>query len=276
MREAQPGQPGTLTGRPEFRIIYTMIGSPGLSISVFAQAAQLLGMEALRRYFRLEVHGPERIPTHGPVVVVANHSGIAGLDALLLRHEIGRLTGRDARILAHRAWFAVGRGRGSRLPRNLGLVEAGMPQAMSVLREDRVLIVFPEAENGNFKPSREAYRLREFRPAFVRMAAEVGAPILPVAVRGAEEAHMNLASLELPPNGGVSLLPIPLNLVPLPSKWSFRFLDHVVPPGREPAREKTTIRDIAAEIRTDIGATLDEMPRGNAAGDRPRAASHSR
>lgn len=224
--------------------------------SALFEFAQLAGLEALRRYFRLETSGEERLPRTGPAVVVANHSGVSGLDALLLRHEIGRITGRDARILANRAWFSAPAVQ-SELPEGLGLVAARLPQAVSVLREDRMLIVFPEAERGNFKPSDEAYHLRPFRPAFVRMAAQAAAPIIPVAVRGAEETHINLASLDLPRGLNLRMLPLPLNLLPLPSKWRIEILAPIAAPALERVRDREAAEQEAARLRSLLQEALD-------------------
>mgnify|MGYP006266272943 CR=1 FL=1 len=220
------------------------------------ELAQLAGLEALRRYFRLDTIGGERLPRTGPALVVANHSGVSGLDALLLRHEIGRITGRDARILANRAWFSAPAVQ-SELPEGLGLVAARLPRAVSVLREGRVLIVFPEAERGNFKPSDEAYHLRSFRPAFVRMAAEAGAPIIPVAVRGAEETHINLASLDLPRGLSLRMLPLPLNLLPLPSKWRIDILEPTPAPALDQVRDRGAAEAEAERMRAVVQEALD-------------------
>jgi 1-acyl-sn-glycerol-3-phosphate acyltransferase len=190
--------------------------------------------------------------------VAANHSGANGLDALLLRHEIARLTGREARVLANRAWFADP-SRATGLPTGLGLVPATLPKAVSVLREGSILIVFPEAERGNFKPSSEAYRLKPFRPGFVRMAAQARAPIVAVAVRGAEEATINLTSLRLPPLGKLTRLPLPLNPVPLPSKWTFDVLESVPTPSMEHARDRATVEACAEEIRAAIQTALNRV-----------------
>ena len=56
------------------------------------------------------------------------------------------------------------------------------------------------------------------------MAVGAGAQVVPAIVIGAEESHLNLGSI----NFGRWLkgyrLPIPMNLVPLPAKWTIKFL----------------------------------------------------
>ena len=61
-----------------------------------------------------------------------------------------------------------------------------------------MIILFPEGEKGNFKPSRKSYELQEFKRGFVRMALETQSPIIPTLVIGAEETHINLSQLKLP------------------------------------------------------------------------------
>lgn len=78
---------------------------------------------ALQAYFRVEIEGIENIPKKGPIIILPNHSGFAGLDAVVLAHVIRSKAGRDFRILAHQAYF-----QWSRLlriaSRNFGLREA--------------------------------------------------------------------------------------------------------------------------------------------------------
>jgi hypothetical protein len=56
-------------------------------------------------------------------------------------------------------------------------------------------------------------------------SAHAGAPVIPTAVTGAEESTINLASLDLPPHVQLRKLPLPLNLLPLPSRWHIRFIE---------------------------------------------------
>jgi 1-acyl-sn-glycerol-3-phosphate acyltransferase len=233
-----------------------MTNPPNASAGRLAlELLQAGGLEALRRYFRLRLRGDQYLPAQGPAVIVANHSGAFGLDALLLRHEVSRVTGRDARVLAHRAWFSA-KHISADLTDWLGLVEATLPAALTILRAGHMLIVFPEAEDGNFKASLDAYKLRAFRPGFVRMAAAARAPIVPVAVRGAEEATITLASLPMPRGALMRRLPLPLNLLPLPSRWEFRFLPSLEPPQIADGHTRGDLEGSAERIRARIQGAL--------------------
>ena len=57
--------------------------------------------EGLCSYFRIEISGLEHVPRKGPVIVIANHSGFAGADAILLSHLIHSRSNREVRVLAH-------------------------------------------------------------------------------------------------------------------------------------------------------------------------------
>jgi 1-acyl-sn-glycerol-3-phosphate acyltransferase len=59
-------------------------------------------LEIIRRYLRVESAGFENIPKDGPAIVISNHSGYAGFDAVMLANEIYRATGRRARMVAHK------------------------------------------------------------------------------------------------------------------------------------------------------------------------------
>src|SRR5262249_22933334 len=68
-----------------------------------------------------------------------------------------------------------------------------------LLRKGELVGVFPEGVKGVGKPFKDRYQLARFgRGGFVRLALRTRAPIVPVAVGGAEEIHPKLASMEWP------------------------------------------------------------------------------
>src|SRR5438477_383314 len=83
-------------------------------------------------------------------------------------------------------------------------------EALELLERDELVGVFPEGVKGATKSFRERYKVGRFgRGGFVQVAVRTGAPIVPVAVVGAEEVHPVL--LDLPPVGrlfGLPTLPI--------------------------------------------------------------------
>jgi 1-acyl-sn-glycerol-3-phosphate acyltransferase len=212
--------------------------------------------EGICRYFRVEVRGLEHIPVHGPVIVIANHSGFAGADAIVLSHLLHARLGRDTRILAHSFYFI------SRAIRQLsfgfGLREASLKTGLQSLRAGKLLLVFPEGERGNFKSSLKRYHLQPFHSGFVRMALATGAPVVPCLVTGAEETHWNLGSLGFGKLAPKLRIPLPVNWLPLPVKWRIRFLPArslYVPNTRGP-EARLKLRQLGAQIQSEMQELL--------------------
>jgi len=175
------------------------------------------------------VQGIERLPESGPVLFVANRSGLLPYDGVMLAHVVERLAprfGRPRHMVAD--WLVT-------LPfvqpflARLGGVRACRENADRLLRTGRSVIAFPEGAKGATKTFRERYRLKRFgRGGVVRAAVENGVPLVPVGIVGAEEAHPVLFKSHWPARAlGLPFLPVtptfpllgPLGLLPLPSHW---------------------------------------------------------
>jgi 1-acyl-sn-glycerol-3-phosphate acyltransferase len=213
-------------------------------------------LEIIRKYFRLEVEGAENIPKRGRAIVVPNHSGYAGFDAFMLGNEIRNQTGRIPRILAHHLWFI---NKATAIPlEKMGITEATTNNGLDLLKKNNITILFPEGEYGNFKPTRKRYRLQEFKRGFVRMALLTSSPIVPAIVIGAEETHINLSQLKFTKYLLGSVLPLPLNVIPLPAKWTIKFLEPIklnYPPSA--ASDKALVHKIADQVRDLIQFHID-------------------
>lgn len=212
-------------------------------------------MEILRKYFRLEVEGLEHVPRRGAAILTPNHSGYSGFDVIVLSHVLTKDVGRIPRILAHYFWFLT---NATAIPAaKMGFTEATFENGMEALKKKNLMVIFPEGERGNFKPSREMYRLQEFKRGFVRMALMTGAPIVPVLVIGAEETHINLSQLKFTKFLRGLVIPLPLNVIPLPAKWKIRFLEPIVLPyAAEAAEDADLVHEIAQDIQEKMQAEL--------------------
>lgn len=188
-------------------------------------------LDTLEKYLRLEVSGTEHIPETGSFICVANHSGIAGLDALMLAQQIKKIRGTQPSILAHKLWFAAD--VLAPLQKSLGLIRADFSSSLRGLQNGGALVLFPEGEGGNFKPTKRRYRLQDFRGGFARAALISGAPIVPCVIIGAEETHINLGRLTFLRKIIGTDIPLPLNLLPLPIKWKIKFFPPVRIRGQE-------------------------------------------
>lgn len=231
----------------------TQLDSDALLYKVFPR----LFMEVLRKYFRLEIEGVENIPRNGPVIIAPNHSGFSGFDAMILAYILQQETKRIPRVLTHHLWFLTEK---TALPaQKLGFIEATFENGISLLKKNNMIVLFPEGEQGNFKPSTKRYQLQEFRRGFVRMALKQGAPIIPTLVIGAEETHINLQQLKFSKFLRGLVLPLPLNVIPLPAKWKIIFQKPIhLPFGPEKVNDAETCFDLANEIQESMQKKLNK------------------
>jgi 1-acyl-sn-glycerol-3-phosphate acyltransferase len=213
-------------------------------------------LELMKTYFRVQVEGGANLPSRGRALITPNHSGVSGFDAMVLHHEIMRAAGRYPRVLTHHLWFL---NKTTSIPATkLGFIEATTENGMTALKKNQIVVLFPEGEYGNFKPSSKAYQLQEFKRGFVRMALATGSPIIPTLILGAEETHVNLSRLKLTKFLRGVVLPLPLNLIPLPSKWKIIFLEPIhLPYKKEAADDRELVRELADDIRDKMQERLN-------------------
>lgn len=214
-------------------------------------------MELMRKYFQLEVEGSENLPRRGGALVAANHSGYLGFDAMILTNEIHRASGRIPRVLTHHLWFL---NRATALPAaKFGLIEANLKNGLLHLQKKNIVVIFPEGEKGNFKPTTKRYHLQEFKRGVVRMAVLEQVPIIPTLVIGAEETHINLSQLKFTKYLRGLVLPLPLNIIPLPAKWKIVFLKPIILPYKpEAANDEELMIELAETLREEMQAALNE------------------
>lgn len=178
-------------------------------------------LKLLNSYFKVQVSGSEYLPREGRAIVISNHSGFAGFDALMLAQHIRENTQRHPRIMTHRLWFSLPFLK--KISPNVGFVEARLEAAQQSLEKDQLLLMFPEGEEGNFKVSSKRYQLRDFRRGFIRLSVMTGAPIIPAIVLGAEESSITLGQINYLKKYFGLPIPLPLNLIPFPVQWTIKF-----------------------------------------------------
>ncbi len=209
-------------------------------------------LDAMRSYTRLTTEGIEHIPRTGSTLIIPNHSGVWGWDAMVLQNEILKKIHRIPRTMLHDFWF-----RNENL-REIAVQLAFIPQdfkkALRILKRNNLLLVFPEAEAGNFKPSHQMYHIQDFNPGFVSLAMLSKATIIPCCILGAEESHLNLGTLSWAEKWFGAKIPLPINILPFPVKWKIIFL----PPikldmyNRKNARNEKFLIEVAENIRMRI------------------------
>lgn len=214
-------------------------------------------MEIVRKYFRVEVEGLENVPKHGAAIIASNHSGFAGFDALLIAHILNNDLKRIPRVLTHHFWFLS---KTTAIPaQKMGFTDATLDNGISALKKNNLVVIFPEGEQGNFKPSSQMYQLQEFKRGFIRMALSTQAPIVPTLVIGAEESNINLSKLKFTKFLKGIVLPLPLNVIPLPVKWKVKFLPPIyLPYSAKSLDDRELLMEIAEDIQEQMQDQLRE------------------
>ncbi len=239
----------------------------GLDARFHERAQPLLDL-LYATWWRTEARGLDRVPPAGAAIVVANHAGAVPWDALVLRHALHRdhPARRDLRPLLddREAGLPVF----GALAIRLGAIRAAPEPAERILRDGGLLGVFPEGSAVARKAWGERYCIERFgRGGFVKLALRTGAPIIPCAIVGSEEASPAIsrpgwlgAALGLPALPLDSLRVGAAGLVPLPSRWSLRFGDPIDLGGAGPdaVHDPSTVSALTERVRSTLQAMLDE------------------
>lgn len=145
-----------------------------------------------RHYLKVTAFGLENVPAVGRGLIIANHSGGLGADAamiltsLMLNDEAPRLGQGMAEYFLTRSPFA------RPMLRKLGHL-TGLPEhGEQLLKDERLLLVFPEGARGAGKLYKDRYKLVRFGTGFMRLALKMKAPIIPCAFIGGEESFPQL------------------------------------------------------------------------------------
>ncbi len=236
------------------------------------QLARTVYEPIYRNWFRAEWEGLEKIPRDGPALLVSNHAGAIPTDAPVIMHGIEQELGRPVYGLADH-FFKATPVLGTLWQRAGGVV-AHPDNAYRLLREQgQLALVFPEGSKGPGKVYSERYRLRRFgRGGFVQIAMRAGAPIIPIAVVGAEESMPILFKVpSLAKVLGTPYFPItanmamgPLAALPFPAKFKLRVLDPVTFDDVEPDQprySRSRIMEESEAIRQQIQEALFDMLR---------------
>jgi len=238
---------------------------PELNSTLIMPAALAL----YRNWFRVRMLGLQNIPDSGAALVVANHSGVLPVDAVMLQAGI------FAEHPEHRTLRLLGADLVYSLPvlaslaRRSGHTRADPEQAHKLLMAGQLVGTFPEGFKGIGKPFSERYRLQRFgRGGFVRTAVQARVPIIPCAIVGAEEIYPMIGNAEalaralrLPYFPVTPLFPWlgPLGAVPLPSNWIIEFSKPVPTCDLAEVGDDEQLADVADQVRDTIQARLDDL-----------------
>ena len=230
----------------------------GLDVEfVVAAIAPLLWL--YKRWFRVELHGVDHVPSEGRVLVVSNHSGQLPFDAAMI--EVGLLVDKDpprvTRALIER-WVPTLPFVSTFMSR-CGQIVGTPENCRRLLAADEAILVFPEGVRGLNKPFSERYQLKKFGLGFLRLALESGAPIVPCGVVGAEEQAPALADLKpVARLLGFPAFPITPTILPLPlpARYQIRFGEPLRFTG-SPDEDDAELEKKVAVVERAVRALLD-------------------
>jgi 1-acyl-sn-glycerol-3-phosphate acyltransferase len=169
-----------------------------------------------RRYFRVQVHDIDRVPP-GRGLLIGNHSSQLAYDGMMVATSmvLDAPSPRAVRAMIEK-FFQRQPLVNVFLARNGQLT--GVPENCErLLREEELIMVFPEGARGGGKVWKDRYQLAEFGTGFMRLALKTGAPITPFAFIGGEEVCPAIVDLKpLARLLGLPYLPVTPTLLPLP------------------------------------------------------------
>jgi 1-acyl-sn-glycerol-3-phosphate acyltransferase len=224
-----------------------------------------------RTWWRVSSYGLEHVPAEGRALLVANHSGVLPWDGAMIAMAVAdEHPAQNSRIVRslYLNWFST-------LPfvapalAAMGNVPGIQENAVRLLDEDELVCVFPEGLKGVGKLYKDRYRLARFgRGGFIQVALRAGAPIVPVAVIGAEEIYPMLFDAKaLAKQLGFPYFPVtpffpwlgPLGAIPLPTRWSISFCPPIDTAAYGPtaADDPLTVLALAEQVRQNIQETVD-------------------
>jgi 1-acyl-sn-glycerol-3-phosphate acyltransferase len=235
-----------------------------LTNGVFPLLRRLIGTG----YFSLSVEGAHHVPRSGPVIYVGNHAGWFTMDTLM-----GALAVADHVGLDRLPWGAV-QDQLLQAPKIGRFFESigGFPSSwlrtpQAIPEAMQIFSIYPEGTEGNCKSFLHAYQMRPWHTSFLRVAAARGATIVPVAIVGGEECLPVLSTIRwVKPLLG-TILPLPLSLLPLPTRWELIFHEPWQVDGDEfvgmtngssGSHGSKRAREFAAEIRERVQRTIDQ------------------
>lgn len=231
-----------------------------------ALAARWLGYvrAVLWPYFRPRVLGAEHLGA-GRALIVGCHSGVIPYDAASVLVAIHAATGRIAWSVGDAIWGRIG--FVERFLRRQGAV-VGTPQALeAILRAGHLALLFPggarDMERSYLTQRYQVLPHRGFAPGrggYIKVALRTHTPIVPVAVVGAEEAHVMLANApRLARAVGVPFFPFLLFPFPLPVKLYIRFGAPIVLPGTAcDADDQRRVDALNSRVRRRLQRLIDD------------------
>jgi 1-acyl-sn-glycerol-3-phosphate acyltransferase len=251
----------------------------------------LPALEPWRRLTSPEFHHFERVPAEGAVLLVGNHTLMGLLDVPLLWGALLEERGRLLRCVGDHAHFAIPGWRD--FVTAFGVIDGTRENCIELLECGEAVCVFPGGAREVTKRRHEVNTLVwGQRSGFAWVAAAAGAPIVPFAALGMDDAYKIVLDTDeiLASRAGpmlrsllgnrVDLIPPVLRgigptLLPRPEKIYFSFGEPLRAQGFEddPAAAVAALREATAlSIRQQMEALIDHRSRDPRRSYKARAA----
>jgi 1-acyl-sn-glycerol-3-phosphate acyltransferase len=211
-----------------------------------------------RHYFRAESHGIENLPSSGRVILVANHSGQLPFDGLVIGSACFLEPPQPRLVRAMVEFFVPTVPFASYLFSRWGQITGTPENCRRLLSAEEAVLVFPEGARGISKPFSKRYQLADFGKGFMRLALETGAPIVPVAVIGAEEQAPAINLERVAKLMKLPALPIVFPFiapVPLPVKYRLYFGEPMRFAG-DPDDDEDQLDDKVKQVKNRIQSMI--------------------
>lgn len=222
-----------------------------------------------KTYFRVETVGMNKVPA-GKAIFIGNHGGQLPVDAFLsgmaimLESEPPTLVRAMIERWVPTVPFVSG------FFTRIGAIIGDPENCRDLLQHNQSVMVFPEGVRGSGKLFKERYQLQRFGTGFMRLALEAGAPIVPVAIIGAEESYPGLFNfkwlaklLRAPYFPITPFFPLlgPLGALPLPTKVTIRIGDPIYFQGTGDETDddiKEKVQQVKDALASEIRLGLEE------------------
>lgn len=148
-------------------------------------------------YYRAEVRGLERLPDHGPFMLVGMHGGGP---MTVLADNLVLFSAYYQHVDVRRPLYAIAHSTGlvlgpiSKMMAKFGAVEGKPANARQVLEGGDGLVVYPGGEDDMARTWRDRHRV-DFRgrTGFIRTALQKNVPVFPLAMVGGHNTEMVLS-----------------------------------------------------------------------------------
>jgi len=241
---ASPAGPTTSAGPPTRRVEAVDVHPPtGVERLAYGAIRGLFAVLA-RPYFRLEIHGREHMPSHGPFVLAPVHR--SNLDFILvstLTRTRMRYMGKASiwkwkwggKFVSMLGAFPVHRGAADR---------EALRTCLQVIENGEPVVMFPEGTRRSGPVVEDLYE----GPTYV--AARTGVPVVPVGIGGSDRA-----------------MPVGSKLI-RPHKIVLVVGEPIVPPAGDGSGRvrRRVVRELTEQLQTTVQKLYDEARRLAGAG----------